>query len=300
MSRDAPTPASSSTPADAVLSRVAFVLVPLVRLLLRRGVDHPRLSAALKRVFVDEALRECARSGQPATHTAVSLLSGLQRRDVKALREAAPLALPPKAMSPTLPMQIVARWTTDLHFMTPEETPLVLPMRAADPAAPSFEALADLVSKDVHAPALLDELVRLGLADSHDGQARLVSESFVAPPGSEQLLGALARNTRDHLEAAVANVLSADPQFLEYSLVVDELRPESAQALHDLARKLWRNAYRRTVVAATEKVAQDKATGLADSNETRVRFGVYFYAEPVRAAGAPPEPTAATSKGTPL
>ncbi len=284
------TPRTDPSSPDAVLSRVVFLLAPLVRLLIRRGVDHPRLSAALKRVFVDESLRECARTGQAPTHTAISLLSGLQRRDVKALREAAPQALPPKAMAPTLPMQVVARWTTDPSYLAADETPLVLPMRAADPLSPSFESLAEQISKDLHAPALLDELVRLGLADHRDGQARLVSESFVAPPGSEQLMGSLARNTRDHLEAAVANVLGADPQFLEYSLVADELRPESAQALHDLARKLWRSAYRRSVVAATERVEQDKARGYADGPETRVRFGVYFYAEPVAGSARTPAP----------
>jgi hypothetical protein len=42
--------------------------------------------------------------------------------------------------------------------------------------------------------------------------------------------------------------------------------------------------------AATEHVRQDLATGFdAAAPETRVRFGVFFYAEPVERPATPPE-----------
>lgn len=283
--------ADESTPAipDEVLQQALHLLAPVVRLLLSHGVDHPRLAAALKRVFVDEARADLQRRDQRATYTAISLLTGLQRRDVRTLVDEAAPALPRKATSPTLPMQAVARWASEAQYLDEEGRPRPLPMRSADADEPTFERLADEISKDVHPPALLDELVRLGLALVDDrGRARLVSESFVPSGDFTQLLGALARGGHDHLAASVANVIEREQRFLDYSLFADELRPESAEALQALAKKLWRSAYKRSVVAATELIERDKTQGFTpEAPEMRVRFGVYFYSEP-KAPPAPP------------
>lgn len=285
--------ADSTGRSELLLRRLAHVLAPLVRLLLRHGVDHGRAAAMLKRVYLEEALRELAppTGGAAPTLTALSLLTGLQRRDVKALLATREQPLPPRASAPSLPMQVLARWASDPAFADAGGVPLPLPMRSPDPAQPTFERLAETVSKDIHAPAVLAELVRLGLVTDDGGSAQLLSEGFVPTREFDQLLGALSRNGRDHLEAAVANVLAGDGRFLEYGLVADELRPASAEALHALARKLWRQAYKRTVMAASEHVERDRALGFGpDAPEMRVRFGVYFYSEPV---GAPPPPLAA-------
>lgn len=286
---------SPSTIPDEVLQQALHLLAPVVRLLLAHGVDHPRLAAALKRVFVDQARGDLEQRAQKATYTAISLLTGLQRRDVRALVDDSAPALPRKATSPTLPMQVVARWASEVQYLDDEGRPRALPMRAADADEPTFERLADEISKDVHAPALLDELVRLGLALVDErGRARLVSESFVPTGDFSQLLGALARGGHDHLAASVANVIEREQRFLDYSLFADELRPESADELQALAKKLWRNAYKRSVVAATELIERDKTRGFTpDAPEMRVRFGVYFYAEPKTSepkAPAPPPP----------
>ncbi|KNZ31939.1 MAG: hypothetical protein AD742_14215 [Methylibium sp. NZG] len=274
---------SQTLAAETLLREVTQAVAPLVRLLVRRGIDHPRFSAALKRAFVDAALAELeGDSGAMPTITAIGLRSGLQRRDVKQQLAHPTSALPPKALSPTLPMQLLARWASDAATTDADGTPLPLPIRAGNTPVPSVQALAESLSKDVHPQALLDELVRLGLARTEAGTAHLLSESFVPTREFGQLLGALSRNLRAHASAAVENVLAGESKFLEYSLVADELRPDSAEALHALARKFWRSAYKRSVVEAGELIERDKALGFgSDAPETRVRFGVYFHSEPV-------------------
>lgn len=314
MSSAPPKPAAP----EEVLQTAAQMLAPLVRLLMHHGIDHPRFAAAMKRVFVDVALQDLP-VAPPPTHTAVGLLTGLQRRDVKALREAGGARWPAKALSPSLPMQLVARWANLPETTDDQGRPRPLPMRkkpaapsaaasvevpavakkaaskaaggegtAPAPEVPSFEQLAAAVSKDMHPGALLAELVRLGLARDDDGLVTLLNPDFVPARDAPQLLGAMARNTHDHLAAAVANLLAGKPKFLEYSLVADELTAESAEALHELARKTWSAGYRKSVVAATEHVARDKAEGFSASRpEVRVRFGAYFYSEPVQRDGDP-------------
>jgi hypothetical protein len=272
---------------DALLQRALHMFAPLVRLLLRHGVDHPRLSAALKRAFVNEASTVLKERDQATTFTALSLLTGLQRRDVKSMLDADAPALPHKATSPTLPAQAVARWTNDARFRSRAGLPRPLPLRSSDRSTPTFEQLADSISKDVHAPALVAELVRLGFASFDGGTVTLIDRPRERAPGQEQLLDAMARSTHDHLAAAVTNVIAAEPRFLEYSLFADELRPESAAELQRLARKLWGGAYRRSFDTATRLVERDRKLGFdAAAPNTRIRFGVYFYSEPVQAAVA--------------
>ena len=240
---------------DEVLQQSLRLLEPVVRLLLRNGIDHPRFAAALKRVFVDVALDELARptppssaAPAPATHTAVSLRTGLQRRDVKALRDGASVRFPAKALSPTLPMQVVARWTTDPAYLDHDGNPRPLPLRDADKSAVSFEILTDGLSKDIHAPALRDELVRLGLARDDDGLISLLAAGFAPARDSVQLLGAMARNGHDHLAAAVANVLDGSTSTywhskwsgaavpLPHSITIDMHKTDTVAALKYLPR----------------------------------------------------------------
>lgn len=271
---------------DAVLQRVLYLIAPVVRLLLRHGINHQRFAAALKRVFLDEAAAELHARGLGTTYTALSLLSGLQRRDVRALLEGP--SLPRKATSPSLAMQVLTLWVTDPRYADADDEPIPLPLRAAQPDEPSFAQLVAGVSKDVHAQSVADELERLGLVRERSGRLELASDQYRPTGSHEQMLDALCRNARDHLSAAVTNVLHSEPRFLEYSLVADELRPESAQEMQHLARKLWRHAHKRSAQAAQQFVERDRALGFGDVPNTRIRFGVYFYSEPVTATAAAP------------
>src|SRR5689334_8427166 len=87
---------------------------PLVRLLVRHGVTYPAFAAALKRVFLDAAVDELRERAMAQTDSAVSLLSGVHRRDVRTLTRAAEAATPRTAATPlSLAGEVVARWLSD-------------------------------------------------------------------------------------------------------------------------------------------------------------------------------------------
>ena len=67
--------------ADDVLRALAQVMAPLARLLLASGLDYTRLSAELMPLFIEHARLELLRSGQNDTDSALSLLSGVHRKD---------------------------------------------------------------------------------------------------------------------------------------------------------------------------------------------------------------------------
>ena len=72
-----------------MLSEALAVAEPLVAWLVRSGIGHGAFAAALKPVFLEQAQAELQRTGRKSTDTAASLLSGLHREDVRALRAAA-------------------------------------------------------------------------------------------------------------------------------------------------------------------------------------------------------------------
>src|SRR5947208_13943979 len=76
----------SEAHADLALREAAVMMAPLARWLLRHGVPYPAFADMLKSVFVAAALDELESSGAKPTHSALSVLSGVHRKDVRALQ----------------------------------------------------------------------------------------------------------------------------------------------------------------------------------------------------------------------
>jgi hypothetical protein len=260
-----------------VLDRVLRVQQPLVRLLLRNGVTYRVFADALKRVFLDAARQELAGRGMAQTDSALSLLSGVHRRDVRTLRREAPAPQADEAPRRLgLAAQVVARWMNDPAFQDEQGTSRVLP-KSGD--APSFESLVEGVSRDVRPKAVLDELVRLGVV--HDGDAGLVLEQtgFAPREGFEELSWLFAQNLHDHAAAAVAN-LQGGNRFLEQAVFVDELTAASAEQLQRVSLQAWQAAFKTVMREAQARFDADARNTSAEEPRHRARFGVYFYSEP--------------------
>lgn len=277
------TPVTTPQP-TLVLDRVLHLLRPLVRLLVGNGVTYPVLAAALKRVFLDAARAELAERGMAATDSAVTLLCGVHRRDVRTLTRAAPEAPPPPAPL-GLAAQVVARWLNAPGYQAEGGGPRPLPRSGP---APSFDALVAGASRDVRPRAVLEELLRLGVARADEREVTLASAGFAPRQGLPEMCRLMADNLHDHAAAAAAN-LRGEANFLEQALFVDGLAPASAAQLHRSATQAWREAA-RGLLAQAQAHSDADATAPAGAPRQRVRFGVYFYAEdePRDEAPAPP------------
>jgi len=74
----------SSAPA-ALLEAAARVLAPLVKLLIARGVTYQAASEMLKRVYVRAGQKHF--TGEAATDTQLSLVTGLNRKEIRRLTD---------------------------------------------------------------------------------------------------------------------------------------------------------------------------------------------------------------------
>jgi hypothetical protein len=256
-----------------VLDRVLRVLQPLVRLLVRNGVTYPVLAAALKRVFLDAARAELTERGMARTDSAVTLLCGVHRRDVRQLsRAGADTPTPPAPLG--LAAQVVARWMSDSAFVDAAGAPRVL---AKGGGAGSFDALVAGVSRDVRPRAVLDDLLRLGVAREDDAGVHLQGGGFAPRQGFEEMSWLFAANLHDHAAAAAAN-LQGEGRFLEQAVFVDQISADSAAQLQQVSVQAWKQAFKGVMAQAQERFDGDAALP-ATERAHRARFGVYFYSE---------------------
>lgn len=268
--------AHPAPPVDDVLSAIGVILAPLIRLLLASGADYSRLAAELKPLFVEQARLELNRAGRNDTDSALSLLSGVHRKDVHAWRQGRLSGRTSRAVS--IGSQVFARWVQDPLYRDRRKRPKPLPRLGS---APSFEALSRSITQDVHPYTVLSELMRLGLVKvgSAGGHEVIVPlrQGFVPTVGSPELLELFGGNLSDHAAAAVANLLVQAPR-LEQSVFAVGITAESAQHLSELARKLWAQARSEMIAEAARRYEADQTR---EDATCRMRFGAYYWAEDV-------------------
>jgi hypothetical protein len=273
---------NSVTRADVLLEESLAMLAPLIRLLVSHGVTYPQFTSALKVAFLRAAHSELMASGKRVSDSAISLLSGVHRKDVRTLTADGHLGKQPVDRALSVADEVFTRWVSDPVYLAADGLPKVLPMRGRTDDEVSFEQLAQSVSRDFHSRAILDEMTRLGIAEAAGEFVRLRAERFVPDAGFAETLSYVSRNVYDHLGAVEGNLKAIDAgsrsPFLEQSVFADGLSAESVRELQELSRRIWESALRRIYALATDRLENDQTKG--DDQAMRMRFGVYFYSEP--------------------
>jgi hypothetical protein len=259
--------------ASIALRAALAMLLPLARWLVRHGVHYASFAPALKSVFVDAARCELEAGGARITDSALSVLSGVHRRDIRERGRSARAEFEPK--TPSVASQVFTRWITDPAYRDRKNRPVALPKVGGER---SFDTLARQVSSDVHPRTLLAEMLRGGLIEPDGEQVRLCAQAFLPQQGLEENASMFSANVADHIAAAAHNLAASEGRFLEQSVFGSGLTPASILALGDSARALWADAFERIVREATQRYEGDRAQPEA---HMRMRFGVYYYAEPV-------------------
>ena len=259
------------------------LLQPLAALAIARGMPFVTLQDLLKTAVVDAARSALTNLPSHRMVSRISTATGINRREVTRLTQARSEAPAPRRSPAT---RAFTKWLAEPSLKTRRGEAIALPRQGP---APSFEALAHSVTRDVHPRSLLDELCRLGLARIDGDSVQVVQSSFVPEGDSERMLGFLGSNVGDHLRAAVANVLAGTSPHLEQAVFADELSQVSLDALRRLMRTQWKALLAATVPALEKMIEADRAAGR--TQDRRVRVGLYTYDE----AMAAPAPTPASA-----
>lgn len=276
---------------DALPSRVSRILGPIVRLLIARGLRIPDLYESLKRLYVEQADQHFRIDGKRLTDSRISVLTGLQRRDVKRLRREAPESSA-ASMGPV--PRVISAWISHPDWQDDHGNPSPLPRKGS--GKNTFDALVAQVSRDIHPRTVLDALLETGSAslDETGGTVSLNATAYV-PRDEATLETYLANNVGDHLEAGVGNILAAPDAapFFERAAHFNNLSPASLDTLDEQARILQSDALQQIASLARELQETDATD---DTAVGRFRCGAFIYLDskppnaPGQAAGQKDQP----------
>ncbi len=254
---------------DALKTALARILRPLVRLLIARGVGVPALMDLVRQLYVEQAEVHFRLDNKRLTVSRLSLLTGLQRREIK--KQQTHDQLPTKTSMGPVP-RVLARWATDPDWRDDTGQPRRLPRRGADA---SFEHLVASVSRDIHPRSVLDALLSDGhiKLDPQSDTVSLLRHSYL-PKDARQKLSYFGLNLGDHAAAAVANINAADtPPFFERAVHFNGLSPQALAEVDALARRLQTDALYQ--IAARAGQLQAPGGGAPG----RIRCGAFIYTE---------------------
>ena len=244
------------------------LFAPLCRLLVARGVAFADLAERLKGHYVKAAQGLAAEAGAgKITDSRLSVMTGLQRREIARLREFETKPTQPNHLS-----RLVAMWQTDPAYCQRGKA-RALPRTGP---APSFESLAREVRRDVHPRTMLDTLETTGtIRLDGDGQTvHLIETAYLPLSGSEEQLEYLAFNVGDHLATAAGNVLGRQPPLFERAVHYGGLTDDQVATL----AKRFHTRQMELLEELSREAAQMKAS--ADQGATaRFRAGGYVFTQ---------------------
>lgn len=264
----------------AIYAAILRVLRPLIRLLLRHGVPFGTFSDLARQVYVDVALEEFGIPGRKQTHSRVSVLTGLSRKEVLRVTR-----LPRPEDRETADRyhraaRVIGGWMRDERFHDGSGNPAPLPVEGE---GASFSGLVKEHSGDVPHRAILDELLRVGTAERcDDGKVRLLARAYIPVSGDEEKLEILGTDAAFLIETIDHN-LRAEPgkAFFQRKTMYDNLPDEAVEELRkDLAmraEKFLEQADRK--LAERDRDANLKSTG---TGRRRAGIGVFWFEEDVK------------------
>ncbi len=301
---------------EALLEALDALMAPLAQLVVARGLPFGALQESMKRALVLAASAAHQQVAQHRRVSRVSTVTGINRREVTRLMHAqtqtqtqtqaqtqarqdsasgAPSTPPRPARGRSKASELFAHWLTARAYRGRGGAPRVLPRLGPKP---SFESLAQEVTRDVHPRSLLDELVRLGLAEFDEAAdtVRLAREGFVPRGDQARMLGFLSENVGDHLAAAVDNVVQGGRRHFEQAVFADGLSEASIAAVRALIGPQWKLMLQALVPPLQSLVEADATLPMAE--QRRIRIGVYAYddAAPPQAAESQQAPAAPQRK----
>jgi hypothetical protein len=266
---------------QALLAVLEQLLSPLARLCLAKGISIQATEEVMRRAFVQAAAEDLEGLNPSRLASRISTMTGLTRREVARLQsEDAPVRPPTR----TVATDVLTYWATQSEYVNKKGMPIRM---ARTGEAPSFEALAADVTKDVHPKSILADMVRLGLVTHHEKNdtVSVVDAIFVPKSDWPQMVGFVGANVGDHLQASVDNVLQGGDKHFEQALLADELSLKSLEAAKSMITAQWRDLLTQLGPQLQALMDQDKALGREQNQQLRIGLYSYMSAMPLAQPG---------------
>jgi hypothetical protein len=221
-----------------LLEAVQRILQPLVRILLRNGIPSDALTELVRKVYVDVAERDFTLEGKRQTNARISVITGLNRKEVARLRGAEPLSEEGRTRW-NRAATVLGAWYRDPEFLDRKGDPLDLPFEDGEP---SFVGLVRKYSGDMQPWAVADELLRVDAIEEVDGRLRMTTRGYVPSNDPEAVISEiLGLDTAELIETIDHNLQAGpDDKLFQLKVLATNMRAEDVAAFNDYSRRLAR------------------------------------------------------------
>ncbi len=273
-----------STPHPHLRMLIRRVLRPVASLLMRNGIAFADFADVARKVFVEVAEDEFAIPGRKQSVSRVSVLTGINRKEVKRLLSE-PEPTDPEVIDQATPAssnnraaRVISAWLREHDYQDDEGNPVLLSWGQNDEI--SFESLVKNHSGDIPARAILDELKRVGAVSMPDeSSVKLLAHGYVPSASNEELLRISAQSAGDLLDTIEHNLVANEPlSRLQLSVAYDDLPSQSVELFRQLSTDKGREllVYLDQFLATQDRGSNPSVKG---SGRHRAGLGVYYFEE---------------------
>lgn len=202
----------------ALFAALSRMLVPFARFALRNAFKFQEFVEAAKGAFIRASEEELAARGEAESVSKISVISGLQRKEVQRLQEEAP----DEPQRASLIAKLLFEWSRKSSRKRGKGKGL-LTFQGRDS---EFAELVRSVSADLNHHTVLFELERLNLVERVEGKVRPVQPQYENARDVEQALEMLSKDVDGLVHAVSENIspaLDADRKNLHATTFFDNV-----------------------------------------------------------------------------
>lgn len=221
-----------------LLDAARRILYPLVRILLRNGIPSDALTELVRKTYVDVADMEFTIEGRRQTTARISVITGLNRKEVARLRAIEPLSQDDQRRW-NRAATVLGAWLRESDFQDRKGDPLDLSFEEGNP---SFVQLVKKHSGDMQPRAVMDELIRVGAIELvAGGKLRMTTRGYVPAEDPESVAEILGIDTAEFIETVDHNMRpEMEDKLFQLKVLSDNVPVEYVDEFNAYSRRLAR------------------------------------------------------------
>lgn len=255
---------------EVIQTTIIRILKPLIKVLLRNGIAYGTFADIARKVYVDTGFEEARRQGQKQTVSNVSILTGINRKEVKRLKEALAVNTDNSLRKFNRIVRVIAGWQHDEEFLDEDHEPRDLLLEGNKG---SFASLVKNYSGDMPVVAMLNALIDSGNIKVIDnGNIQLINPNYLPTTDSDKKLNILGIDTAEFIQTIDHNINVEKPEDAWFQRKASNTRirvdalPKIKQRINKKAQLLLEDID----AAFSENESDD------EQDSVSVSLGIYF------------------------
>jgi len=259
---------------EVVQSTIFRILQPLIRILLRNGVAYGTFADITRKIYVDCGFEEAKRSKQKQTVSNVSIITGINRKEVKRLKESLSVDTDNSLKKFNRIVRVLAGWQHDEEFLDKDHEVKDLLLEGD---TGSFTSLVRKYSGDMPVVAMLNALIDSGNIEVIDnGNIQLINPNYLPKTDSDEKLNILGIDTAEFIETIDHNITIEHPEDAWFQRKASNTKVKIT-ALPKIKQRINKKA--QQLLEDIDADFSENETEKEDEN-CSVSFGIYFSQKP--------------------